>query len=141
MPSGPVLMMNIRVSFSVQSDNCTPEEISSLLGLAPDRAWRIGDNLHPERPGVPRLGAFHYWRLDGRQRQENPSVEDVLVDLLARLAPHREALQGLRSRVGMVFGIHVADAELDVETFGLHLEPDWLEQIAALGAALSITVA
>ena len=134
-------MTEIRVSFSVQSDSCTPDEISSLLGLQPDRAWRIGETLHSERPGVPRLGTFHYWRLDGRPRQENPSVEDVLVDLLARLAPHREALQSLRGRVEMGFRIYVADADLDVETFGLHLEPVWLEQIAALHAALSITVA
>jgi hypothetical protein len=134
-------MTDIRVSFSVQSDSCTPDEISSLLGLEPDRAWRIGENLHPERPGVPRLGAFHYWRLDGRPSSESSSVEDVLVDLLARLAPHRETLQGLRGRVEMGFRIYVADADLDVETFGLHLEPEWLEQIVALDAALSITVA
>jgi hypothetical protein len=125
----------------VQSDSCTPEEVSTLLGLEPDRAWRIGENLHPERPGEPRLGAFHYWRLDGRPRPESPSGEDLLVDLLTRLAPHLEALQGLRGRVEMGFRIYVGDADLDVETFGLHLEPKWLEQIAALDATLGITVA
>jgi len=41
----------------------------------------------------------------------------------------------------MGFTIHVADADLDAETLGLHLEPEWLEQIAALGASLGITVA
>ena len=134
-------MTDIRVSFSVQSDNCTPEQVSSLLGIDPDRAWRIGENLHPERPGVPRLGTFHYWRLDGRPRPESPTVEDLLTDLLARLAPHREALQGLRGRVEMGFSIYVADADLDAETFALYLEPEWLEQIAALDATLGITVA
>lgn len=41
----------------------------------------------------------------------------------------------------MGFRIYVTDADVDVETFGLHLEPEWLEQIAALGAVLSITLA
>jgi hypothetical protein len=41
----------------------------------------------------------------------------------------------------MGFRIYVTDADSDVETIGLHLEPKWLEQIAALDAALSISVA
>lgn len=41
----------------------------------------------------------------------------------------------------MGFSIYVADADLDAETFGLYLEPEWLEQIAALDATLGITVA
>ena len=90
---------------------------------------------------MPRLGLFHYWRLDGRPSPETSSAEDLLADLLARLAPHREELQDLRGRVEMGFTIHVADADLDAETLGLHLEPEWLEQIAALGASLGITVA
>lgn len=134
-------MTDIRISFSVQSDTCTPEEISSLLGLEPDRSWRIGENLHPERPGVPRLGTFHYWRLDGQPGPEGQSAEGVLVDLLERLAPHREALQGLHGRAELGFRIYVADADLDMEAFGLHLEPKLIEQVAALAASLSITVA
>jgi len=134
-------MTDIRVSFSVQSDTCTPEEISSLLGLEPDRAWRTGENPHPERPGVPRLGTFHYWRLDGRPSPEGQSAEGVLVDLLERLTPHREALQGLHGRAELGFRIYVADADLDIETFGLHLQPKLVERVAALAASLSVTVA
>jgi hypothetical protein len=76
-----------RAYFAVKSDRLDPDAIAARLGLAPDEATVRGTrSADPPRP------ALHAWtiRCDRAVR-----VDEQIAEVLARLAPVREALTTL----------------------------------------------
>lgn len=134
-------MVACRVSFVIQSIVVTPEVITGRLGIAPDTYWRIGSNLQPDRPGPHQLTTFNFWRIHGRTTRDDPTVEDLVLELLERLEPHAKTLTDLSRDASLGLHVHVYDHGFEVEPFGLHLDRDIVGRLASLGADLSIGLA
>ena len=70
-----------------------PAEVTSLIGMAPSRAWKKGDlneRTHMERK-------FSRWSLDSRLDQGWPIVEHMR-DVLSQLIPHAEYVRAARDK-------------------------------------------
>ncbi len=120
---------------SVVSERRSPEEISALLGLRPDRTWKIGDT----RAKTDILERTHGWVINSRLNNVGFDVETHLDDLLLRVKSTAEKFALLPegdwvtvhlaiysgSRILMSFEPHIPrlisllDAQFDVEVYFL----------------------
>jgi len=71
---------------SILSEDRSAEEISTLIGLQPDRAWMIGDR----RGKTNIIERTHGWILNSRLKDIGFDVEMHIDDLLQRVKPIAE---------------------------------------------------
>ena len=126
--------VSARARLVVLSDELTPEEMTALLGMAPDTSWRMGELTTGGRPY-----RHHGWQLDSRLTKDRPA-EEQLSDLLERLAPIAPAVSSIannpatfRARLWLV-------RDGDNWNPGLSLSPVSVRQIDALGVGLEIDI-
>ena len=123
-----------RARLVVLSDELSPEELTELLGMAPDVSWRMGE---PGRGGRPH--PHHGWELESRLRQDRPP-EEQLTDLLERLAPIAPAIASLANNPA-VFGARLWLVRHGENwNPGVSLSVESIRQVDALGLGLEIDI-
>lgn len=78
-------------------DSYTPEEISALLDLQPDRTVRKGD-VFQSFTGKTRVETINFWKLSTRRRVDSYDLRRHLDYVLALLEPRKDALARLQKR-------------------------------------------
>lgn len=126
--------MTLSLTFSVWSEQYSPDQITAQFGISPDRVAIRGLDRVPAR-AVP---GKHGWHLTAETEQDLPA-ENVLVQLLARAGTSRDALKRLRE----------GDPELEVRVViyfdhersdtSLNLSPTTIADLAELGARLFVS--
>lgn len=117
----------------VVSDTRSADEISSIVGLQPDRAWKIGDR----RGKTIITEKANGWTINSRLKNVGFEIEDHIDDLLQRVKPVAERFASLpeedsitvhlaiysESRISMSFEPHISRligtlaARLDIEVY------------------------
>lgn len=92
----------IFASISVVSERRSADEISALIGLQPDRAWKIGDR----RGKTAIIEKIHGWIVNSRLKNVGFDVEAHVDDLLQRVKPVSEKFALLPEE--NVVTVHVA---------------------------------
>ena len=87
---------------SVVSERRSADEISALIGLSPDRAWKIGDR----RGKTDIIERTHGWILNSRLKNVGFDVEAHMDDLLQRVKPASERFALLPEQDSVT--VHVA---------------------------------
>jgi hypothetical protein len=116
----------------VLSDQLSPEELTELLGLAPDKSWRLGELTTGGRPY-----RHHGWELDSRLPQDRPA-EEQLSDVLERLAPIAPAVGSLANNPAVFRARLWLVRHGENGNPGLSLSLESIRQIDALGVGLEI---
>jgi len=118
---------------SVVSDKRSADDISAIVGLQPDRAWKIGDRRGQTSIAEKANG----WIVNSRLQNVGFEVEDHIDDLMQRVKPVAEKFAFLpeedsvtvhvaiysESRVSMSFERHIPRlismlaARLDIEVY------------------------
>ncbi|HXH25900.1 MAG TPA: DUF4279 domain-containing protein [Vicinamibacterales bacterium] len=117
---------------SIVSQERSPEQISTLTGVQPDRSWRIGD----KRANTSIIEKTHGWILTSRVKDIGLDVEAHLDDLLQRIKPATERFASLPEPD--VVTVHVAI--YSQSRILMSLEPHVPKLIAALGARFDIEI-
>jgi hypothetical protein len=134
-PAGPDERRDeARVSFRVVGEAVRPVELTARLGITPNSAATKGDP-HPRRP--ERRSPRGFWVVDSPLPPGAP-LEDHLDVLLARLEPHRDALDTARGTWAAYVGF-LCTLSSNLPSYNLSLPPDLLRRVTALGAHLDIT--
>jgi hypothetical protein len=128
--------------YCISGFQCDPEEISSIVGVAPTRVGRIGD-----RSAAPLIPVKeNFWQLDSRLSRDKildaeAHVDDVLAQLECHLPKVLKASSAAKSWIQVVSyssgansGIHLSTAtitrmhklgcELDCDLYSLGNEQD-----------------
>jgi hypothetical protein len=119
----------VRAWFSVLGFTGDPDQISVMMGTAPDDAWRAGEGIGPARTPQPEAG----WRI----RSRLPSDADVeehargLLDRLPSRLPADERSSGLYLQLSCAVDVYD-------ERPALSFSPETIARIAALGAAIDV---
>jgi hypothetical protein len=126
--------VSARARLVVLSDELSPEELTELLGMAPDKSWRLGELTTGGRPH-----RHHGWELDSRLAQDR-AAEEQLSDLLERLAPIAPAVASIaknpavfRTRLWLV-------RHGDNWNPGFSFSLEAIRQIDSLGVGLEIDI-
>jgi hypothetical protein len=119
----------LHIVFILSGFDCSPSEISSVLGIEPDKSWNAGDLIVPIR----RPRKTNGWMVDVRSH-ETEELEPLIVQVLDRLPP---SLEGL-SRVAGTWTAKIYAAIYFTERPTLTLGADTVRRIAGLGAILDI---
>ncbi|HEV8252447.1 MAG TPA: DUF4279 domain-containing protein [Candidatus Limnocylindria bacterium] len=126
--------VSARARLVVLSDELLPEELTELLGMAPDKSWRSGE---PTTGGRPYRHSG--WELASRLPPDRPP-EDQLTDLLERLAPIAPAVTSLANNPA-VFSVRLSLVRHGENwNPGLSLSLQAIRQMDSLGVGLEIDI-
>lgn len=123
-----------RARLVVLSDELSPDELTEMLGMAPDKSWRIGE---PTTGG--RQFRHHGWELHSHIPRDRPA-EEQLSDLLERLAPIAPAVASLASNPAVFSARLWLVRHGENWNPGLSLSVESIRQIDALGVGLEIDI-
>lgn len=119
----------VRAWFSVLGFTGDPDEVSAMMGTAPDDTWRAGEGIGNARTPQPEAG----WRI----RSRLPSGADVdeharwLLDRLPSGLPADGPAAGLYLQLS--YAIDVYD-----ERPALSFSPETIARVAGLGASIDV---
>ena len=139
--------------FTVRSQTLTPDELTQLIGVEPDKTTLRGSRVAetPERKPVPRA---HMWDVECREYKLR--VDDQIDAVLKRLTPAREAIRKLviehddasaRLSVARFFGDDEGEEEISygsddprqaVRLFGWYLDREVLDFLSYVRADLDV---
>jgi hypothetical protein len=119
------------VGLRVHGDDLVPDEVTRLLGVAPTKAWRLGERWNPRLPPAG-TGA---WFLDEGWAPEEP--EALTRRLLDRLPADPACWAELRSRfrVSVCYGI-----SLEAWNRGFDLSGATIGRLAVLGVEVGFDI-
>ncbi len=119
------------VRFEIQGFDCEPQQVTALLGVKPNHAWRRGDPVGL-RGGETRKSSM--WSITATPSGAE-DVEADLLSLLDRLSPTLAHLRTITARweAGVTITMFVHDLSL-----GLFFTPATVQRIAALEASLDV---
>ncbi len=122
----------VRALLYIDEFDCTPEQISSVLGLEASRAWIAGDKIGES----PRVRTSNGWVLESRLDEE-PDPQRHVAWLLERLPSTFEGLRKVASRwdAQLSLVLEISDA-----TPPFNLPAPLLAQLVTLGASLDIDI-
>lgn len=120
----------LRLHLYVSDQRLSPEQITAILGVEPDKVSRRGVRI--QEPPMPK---FNVWRLTSQADPENSSPTEQWNALWQELEPCKDRLDDLppSAKRSLVLVIH-AHRYLP----GLEFPVDTMNQIAALGIPLEI---
>jgi hypothetical protein len=126
----------------VLSDDLTPSEVGTELGLVADCWWLRGEFVsHPQEERWHRSRPYPHngWTLASRLPKSEPA-EKHLADLLERIGPHARRVSELASDPRIVSARLWLVHHTDNENPGFSLS-DWLlKRVVALGVGLDADV-
>jgi len=131
-----------RYSFSIDlriwHPNIKPDEITSGLGIRPNRSWEAGQPRSTPK-GTPLEGVYResYWNADPFDRGEysstDDSAEDALAEVLEYFEPKKDFVQSLRQNGARVL---VQISSFSGRNYAIELSPELMQRFAALGVSL-----
>jgi hypothetical protein len=118
-----------KVSISVRGGDLDPEEISRLLGCAPDASHRKGE---PRKRGVPFKDGLWALQCTGTA---GAAVEELITGLLDKLPQAPDVWEAIGSQflVSVDIGVFIPDDNRDVS-----ISHKTVRRLAVLGAAIWI---
>ena len=130
------------VSFRIISDGLEPSEITSLLGIEPDKAHRKGDpNTSITKKGkVMHYAPFRFgvWRIESKL-DKYCKLQDHLTNVIERLEPKKDILAKLKvDGFEMDFSCGYLFSEEDQPS--IFLSNEMLKRMAGLGVDLGISL-
>ena len=126
---------NFSIALRIWHPNIDPAIITGKLGLPSSNSAKFGQPRQTPK-GQPLDGTYaeSYWHADPFERGEYSSTddfaEDVLVDVLKLLSPHRQFLLLLRKQGAR---LHLQVSSFSVRNYALELSPQLLACCAELG--------
>jgi hypothetical protein len=123
----------ISTSLTILSSQLSPEELQTLIGLAPDRSWHLGDPIG--RSGRA-FQPFSGWSIRDAPSEDLPASH--LSGMLDRVASVKENI-AIAARDPRVHSVALW-LWSQGRTFGMDLPAARLAEIAAMGATLKIDV-
>lgn len=115
-----------------------PDEITRTLGITPDRTMRMGEKrMTPKGQLLDGMNRETYWVADPFGRGECLStdylIEDLLLETVEVLSPHKAFLLRLREEGGR---IHLMVSSFSARNYAFEVPPVLLRQCADLGLSL-----
>ena len=112
-----------------------PQEISAALGMrAKHSAISGSQRITPNGRALGGVHAESYWHSDPFERGEYASTddlaEDVLIDVLQLLRPHKDFLVGLKQQGAR---LHLQVSSFGTRNYALELPSEALAQFSELG--------
>lgn len=128
-------MHKIYVWFAISSETLTIEDISEVVGYAPDSSWRKGD----QRRGSGKIHEKNCWAIETHNAADRSelvadAMHNSLRTVLRRLRPASQRIKELSMNHEVALGIGLTVAEVPE----FLLSRDEIEGIASLGASLDI---
>ena len=126
------------VALRVWHPRIDPAVISATLGLPPSRQSKAGEpRVTPKGRSLQGSYAESYWSADpfgrGEYRSHEDKVEDVFMDVVETLAPHKDFLLSLRDQGAR---LHLQVSTHSNRNYALVFAPDLLSKCADLGICL-----
>ena len=121
----------VKARFIVCGFDCEHDEITARVGLEPTKIWLAGQ---PRAQGVTITHKENGWAIDLLD-EEATETEPIVLSLLSVLDPAKEAIRDLSA----AYHVEVS-CVVRAEDFvpALSFQPETVNQIAELGAALDI---
>ena len=128
------------ISLRVHHPSMDPGDVTAEFGLRPFRHWQAGD-ARSTPTGRPLEGTYSdtYWcaNLCANVNSSSECLEAALLRHSGGLSPHQAFISHVLDSGGKVeFYVGV----FGPASFGFEFEPSLLEQIAAMGLALSVEI-
>ena len=119
----------IIVRLKILSSLRSPEEITKLIGISPDKSWHIGDARPKTTISEKQHGCLFNSRLP-----KTASLEAHIEALLSLLLPHAESIRSLSSEDTVEFScvIYASTAP------ALYFDKEIIMKIGRLGASLDV---
>jgi hypothetical protein len=131
-----------RASLWVLSDEFTPDQISAVLGLSPDR-WHVRGGFGVQPPETrwrqSHPNPHHAWTLDSRL-PETSAPEDHIADLLDRIGDRADAVASLASDPRMHSVRLWVVLRIDNANPGIELPAVLIARLASIGTNLAVDV-
>jgi hypothetical protein len=121
--------LRVRCWFEIQAAGIEPEQITNVLGIEPAAFWRVGE----PKPGGGPIQPLAGWRLN-TPLPGSIDFDEMAAALLALLP--RERPSEARAQEWLMQLTYVV--ELSHATPAMYLEPETLERLSKLRAALDI---
>jgi Domain of unknown function (DUF4279) len=123
------------IAVRIWHPSINPQEVSATLGMRAKHSAIAGSQrTTPNGRALGGVYAESYWHSDPFERGEYASTddvaEDVLIDVLQLLSPHKEFLLRLKQQGAR---LHLQVSSFGTRTYALELPPEVLAQFSELG--------
>jgi hypothetical protein len=127
------MAVKILAEFILTGINFNPEEITSFLGIAPTKTWRLGDQIQTSLLTYKHDG----WLLSTGE-EESLDLNNQLRSVIDQLKPHFSKIKEVCARLNLEAEIGFAVYVENGETPALHFDKDIVQIAADLNAEIDI---
>ena len=125
--------LEVKVRLVILGFECSSDEISSTLGVAPTQVWRDGETVTPQATNVHHENG---WMLRSPVDPQRASAEEAVNALLAQF-PSLKAFAALPAAADIQLTCTIYGHD---ERPGLWLSKDVIARLAQIGASLDVDV-
>ena len=125
----------IKAKLKIADFECSPEEITEILGICPTKIWRNGEKVHPRAKNVYKSNG---WMLASPCDPVNSSVDQQIEPLLSIIKPHIDAFEKLPSGIYIELACIIRVA--DYREPAIWFSADTIRIIAQMRASIDIDV-